>query len=85
MATTINISLPETLKTYIDAQTVAEDFATPDEYIRNLIEEDKRHKNLETHLLNALKDEANAVEIPDDILERGDIVGFLEDKAKQFG
>lgn len=82
MAATINISLPDKLMTYVDAQTAAGHFDTPSEYIRELILEDRaRHqRGLENHLLAALAEESQAVEIPEEVLDGGDIVGWMEDR-----
>lgn len=87
MATTINISLPEPLKSYVDAQIDAGDYGTPSQYIRELIldDRDRRRRNIEEHLLSALKDEDQALQISDDLWERGDIVGMLEAHAEQLG
>lgn len=87
MAATLNISLPEPLKAYVDAQTEAGNFGTPQEFIRELIQDDRdRHRrNLEEHLLSALKEKDNAIEIPDEVWESGDVVAFLEARARQQG
>jgi antitoxin ParD1/3/4 len=87
MAATINISLPEPLKAYVDAQTEAGNYGTPQEFIRELIQDDRdRHRrNLEDHLLASLKEKANGIEIPEDVLESGDVVGFLETTLQKRG
>lgn len=42
--TSLNISLPKGLKTYIEEQVKAGDWSTPTEYVRDLIRKDKeRH------------------------------------------
>ncbi|MEO7030039.1 MAG: hypothetical protein ABI147_11620 [Acidobacteriaceae bacterium] len=84
MATTINISLPEPLKTYVDAQIEGGDFGTPSQYIRELILEDRdrRRRNLEEHLLSALKEEPNALEISDEVWANGEVVQTLKAHAK---
>ncbi|MDQ2926379.1 MAG: type II toxin-antitoxin system ParD family antitoxin [Acidobacteriota bacterium] len=86
MATTINISLPEPLKTYVDAQIEAGDFGTPSQYIRELIldDRDRHRRNLEEHLLSALKEEQNALEIPDEVWDHGDIVGTIIAHAERL-
>ncbi len=83
MAATINISLPEPLKAYVDAQTEAGNYGTPQEFIRELIQDDRdRHRrNLEERLLESLKDKDRAIEIPNDVLESGSVVDFLEQYA----
>jgi antitoxin ParD1/3/4 len=84
MATTINISLPEPLKSYVDAQIDAGDYGTPSQYIRELIldDRDRRRRNLEEHLMSALKEEGNDLEISDEVWESGDVVALLEAHAK---
>ena len=41
--TSMNVSLPEELKAYAEAQT-KEGYSTPSEYVRELIREDKKRK-----------------------------------------
>jgi antitoxin ParD1/3/4 len=55
--TSLNISLPEVLKAYVEGQVASGDWGTPSEYIRELIRQDKRHRlgNLEQELLAAAK------------------------------
>ena len=54
---TINVSLPETLKTYIEQQVAEGDYSTTSEYFRHLVREDQRRKareHLEGLLLHGL-------------------------------
>jgi len=55
--TSLNISLPEVLKAYVEGQVASGDWGTPSEYIRELIRQDKdrRLANLEHELLAAAK------------------------------
>jgi antitoxin ParD1/3/4 len=55
--TSLNISLPDPLKAYVEAQVATGDFGTPSEFIRNLIRQDKelRRSRLEAELLDALQ------------------------------
>lgn len=47
--TTMNVSLPETLKQYVDQKVAAEGFSSASEYVRDLIRQDQvRHA--ERHL-----------------------------------
>ena len=85
MAATINISLPEPLKSFVDAQVEDGTFRTADEYISDLIANDLNQRELEQHLAEALTDQSKAIQIPDEILEHGDIVAFLEEQARQLG
>ena len=52
----LNISLPEPLKAYVEDRVSAGDYGTPSEFIRNLIRQDKeqRRSRLESELLDAL-------------------------------
>lgn len=79
MASTIQITLPESLSRYVEAQVESGAFGTPGQYIRELIEDDRdrRARKIEAHLLSAL-DENDFVEIPEAVLESGDITAFLE-------
>src|ERR1019366_2069989 len=62
--TSLNISLPEALKDYIEGQVNSGDWSTPSEYIRELIRQDKerRLRHLEQDLLAGVKSEG--IEIP---------------------
>jgi antitoxin ParD1/3/4 len=87
MATSsINITLPEPLKAYVEAQADSGAFGTPSDFIRELIldDRDRRRRNLEEHLLDALKHEEESVEISDEVWEHGDIVAVLEERLKKL-
>ena len=45
--TSLNISLPQTLKDFVEGQVDANGFSTPSEYIRALIREDQKHRTEE--------------------------------------
>jgi antitoxin ParD1/3/4 len=55
--TSLNISLPEALKEYVEGQVASGDWGTPSEYVRELIRQDKERRlnNLEQELLAASK------------------------------
>ncbi len=55
--TSLNISLPEPLKLYVEGQVKSGDWGTPSEYIRELIRQDKdrRLHSLEQDLVAAAK------------------------------
>jgi antitoxin ParD1/3/4 len=60
MTTTMNISLPETMKTFVDNTIVTEGYGTASEYVRELIRADQKRKEqekLEKVLLKALDGE----------------------------
>jgi antitoxin ParD1/3/4 len=51
--TSLNISLPEALKAYVEGQVASGDWGTPSEFIRELIRQDKERRlgNLEQELI----------------------------------
>jgi antitoxin ParD1/3/4 len=55
--TSLNISLPDLLKAYVEDRVASGDFGTPSEFVRNLIRQDKesRRSRIETELLDALQ------------------------------
>ena len=53
----LNISLPQSLKEFVEAQVQRSGFSTPSEYIRNLVRDDQKRRaeeKLETLLLEGL-------------------------------
>ncbi len=53
----LNISMPDSMRDFIEQRTGEGNFSTPTEYIRHLIREDQKleeKKQLETKLLSAL-------------------------------
>ena len=61
--TSLNISLPDPLKAYVEDRVASGDFGTPSEFIRNLIRQDKEQRRsvLETELLEALQSREIAI------------------------
>jgi putative addiction module antidote protein, CC2985 family len=55
--TSLNISLPDALKHYVEGQVASGDWGTPSEYVRELIRQDKERRlsNLQQELLAAAK------------------------------
>lgn len=56
--TSLNISLPESMRTYIDQQMTLLGYSTASEYIRDLIRQDQKRqatRTLETLLLEGLE------------------------------
>jgi antitoxin ParD1/3/4 len=78
--TSLNISLPELLKSYVEDRVASGDFGTPSEFIRNLIRQDKelRRSRLESELLDALQTKDLAL-APDELKERS-LVSVLREK-----
>lgn len=61
---TMNISLPEPLKEFVDGQIASGRYSSASEYIRELIREDEKHKaeeRLEALLLEGLQGKETAV------------------------
>ena len=55
--TSLNISLPQSLKEFVEAQVQQSGFSTPSEYIRNLVRDDQKRRaeeKLEALLLEGL-------------------------------
>jgi antitoxin ParD1/3/4 len=54
--TSLNISLPEPLKAFVEAKVATGDYGTPSEYVRELIRHDKKERlrMLEAELLYAV-------------------------------
>jgi antitoxin ParD1/3/4 len=50
--TTMNISLPEPLKTFVDQQVAGRGFGTSSEYVRDLIRRDQDRQHLRNLLLD---------------------------------
>jgi antitoxin ParD1/3/4 len=70
--TSLNISLPEALKEYVEGQVSSGDWGTPSEYVRELIRQDKERRlgDLERDLLAAAKGRKIEISVSD-IRENG--------------
>ena len=77
--TSLNISLPQVLKAYVEGQVASGDWGTPSEYIRELIRQDKQRRmaNLEQELLAAAKGQKIEVSL-DEIRKKGLITALRE-------
>jgi antitoxin ParD1/3/4 len=62
--TSLNISLPQALRQYVEGQVASGDWGTPSEYIRELIREDKERRlhSLEQDLIAAAR--GTKIEVP---------------------
>jgi antitoxin ParD1/3/4 len=82
--TSLNISLPETLKTYVEGQVASGDWGTPSEYIRELIRQDKERRlaTLEQSLLAAAK--GQTIEIPLAEIRKKGLVTALRNRAQRY-
>jgi antitoxin ParD1/3/4 len=78
--TSLNISLPDPLKAYIEDRVSSGDFGTPSEFIRNLIRQDKeqRRSRLEDELLDALQ--TRELTISPEELQGRSLVAVLREK-----
>lgn len=76
----LNISLPDPLKAYVEDRVSSGDFGTPSEYIRMLIRQDKEHRRsrIETELLEALQ--TKQISIAPAELEGRSLVSVLREK-----
>lgn len=81
--TSLNISLPDPLKAYVEERVSTGDFGTPSEFIRNLIRQDKeQHRSrLETELLDALQTKELVI-APEELNGRT-LVAVLREKLGQ--
>jgi antitoxin ParD1/3/4 len=80
--TSLNISLPEALKQYVEGQVASGDWGTPSEYVRELIRQDKERRlnNLERDLIAATK--GPKLEIPVSEIRRKGLVAALRDRTR---
>ena len=81
--TSLNISLPEALKEYVEGQVATGDWGTPSEYIRELIRQDKERRlaNLEQELVAAVK--GTKIEIPLAEIRRKGLIAALRERARR--
>ena len=52
--TTMNISLPDSMKAYVDQRVSQEGYGTSSEYVRELIRRDKDRSQLRAMMLNGM-------------------------------
>ena len=79
--TSLNISLPEALKTYVENQVASGDWSTPSEYVRELIRQDKERRlaDLEQKLLAATK--GPKVTIPIAVIRKKGLISALRERS----
>lgn len=79
--TSLNISLPEPLKQYVERQVASGDWGTPSEYVRELIRQDKERRlsNLEQELIAAAK--GPKIELPVAEIRRKGLIPVLRERA----
>ena len=81
--TSLNISLPEALKDYVEGQVATGDWGTPSEYVRELIRQDKERRlgYLEQELIAAVK--GGKIELPVAEIRRKGLVSALRDRTRR--
>ena len=81
--TSLNISLPEALKEYVERQVASGDWGTPSEYVRELIRQDKERRlgNLEQDLIAAAK--GPKIELPVAEIRRKGLLLALRQRARR--
>src|SRR6266404_9989376 len=82
--TSLNISLPEPLKQYVERQVASGDWGTPSEYVRELIrraketDKERRLSNLEQELVAAAK--GPKIELPVADIRRKGLIPALRER-----
>jgi antitoxin ParD1/3/4 len=81
--TSLNISLPEALKEYVQGQVASGDWGTPSEYVRELIRQDKERRlgNLEQDLIAAAK--GPKIELPVAEIRKKGLISMLRERARR--
>lgn len=81
--TSLNISLPEPLKSYVESKVASGDYSTPSEYLRELIRQDKQGhlQHLEMQLTRAAR--AKDFALAESDLQPGMLVRRLREKVAQ--
>jgi antitoxin ParD1/3/4 len=80
--TSLNISLPEALKQYVEGQVASGDWGTPSEYVRELIRQDKERRlgHLEQELIAAAKGPKIEVSLAE--IRRKGLIAALREQAR---
>jgi antitoxin ParD1/3/4 len=81
--TSLNISLPEALKAYVEGQVSSGDWGTPSEYVRELIRRDKEQRlaNLQEDLLAAAR--GSMIELPVSEIRKKGLLPTLRERARR--
>ena len=81
--TSLNISLPEALKEYVEGQVASGDWGTPSEYVRELIRQDKERRlgNLDQDLIAAAK--GPKIELPVAEIRKKGLISTLRERARR--
>jgi Arc/MetJ-type ribon-helix-helix transcriptional regulator len=85
MASPRHISLTEPLMAFVDAQTKAGEYASPDQYIGDLVQQEAdRQQRIEALLSESLKDPRPSLDISDADWQHGDIAKLILEHAKRL-
>ena len=81
--TSLNISLPEALKKYVEGQVASGDWGTPSEYVRELIRQDKERRlsNLEQDLITAAK--SPRIELSVSEIRKKGLIAALRERTRR--
>jgi len=81
--TSLNISLPEALKDYVEGQVASGDWGTPSEYIRELIRQDKERRlsALERDLIAAVK--GPKIELSVSEIRKKGLIAALRERSRR--
>jgi antitoxin ParD1/3/4 len=81
--TSLNISLPDALKAYVEGQVASGDWGTPSEYVRELIRQDKERRlaSLQEELLAGAR--GTRIEIPLEEIRKKGLVSALRARARR--
>jgi antitoxin ParD1/3/4 len=81
--TSLNISLPDALKAYVEGQVASGDWGTPSEYIRELIRQDKERRlsNLEQELIAAARGAKVELSIAD--IQKKGLLAVLRERTRR--
>jgi antitoxin ParD1/3/4 len=81
--TSLNISLPEALKDYVEGQVASGDWGTPSEFIRELIRQDKERRlgNLEQELIAAARGTTVELSVAD--IRRKGLLTVLRERTRR--
>jgi antitoxin ParD1/3/4 len=81
--TSLNISLPEALKAYVEGQVASGDWGTPSEFIRELIRQDKERRlgNLEQELIAAARGATVELSVAD--IRRKGLLTVLRERTRR--
>jgi antitoxin ParD1/3/4 len=76
----LNVSLPDPLKAYVEDRVASGDYGTPSEFVRSLIRQDKeqRRTRIEETLIDAL--ETKQIAIAPEELNGRSLVSILREK-----